>query len=181
MHKIVTNLYIPPTTSCPNNFIPDISPYLTNRDSLVIGDINAHDDLWHSSITDQRGNDLAEQISASNFGVLNEEMPTRVPTNGTKTSPDISLASPSLLTSCEWSTEVALSSDHVPIIISVASKSHIQTSSNRTFINFKKADWELFTKVTEEKFEELACPTDAKTAKHLIINKASGCAIPSGR
>ena len=91
------NIYIPPVSSCSAGYVPDITPYLPTSDGYLYGDINAHDPLWHSSIQDARGTLLSQVIGDSDLGVLNTDTPTRLPSNGQPTSPDISLASPSLL------------------------------------------------------------------------------------
>ena len=118
----VINYYIPPTSSCPEGYSASIEPLLKTDNTLVLGDANAHDPLWHSPLIDTRGNKLAGEIEFSDYGVLNENTPTRLPSNQ-PTSPDVSLASMSLLTSAEWSTETSLSSDHLPITIKLAMSS----------------------------------------------------------
>ena len=144
------NMYIPPTSSCTQGYTPSLLRYLPSTDAYILGDFNAHDSLWHSSIQDARGSILADEIGSSNFGVLNSEKATRVPTNGQPTSPDFSLASYSLLPVTEWDTVTTFSSDHLPIVISTSAKLEKSFSENRTFINFNKAKWDDFTKLTEE-------------------------------
>ena len=50
----------------------------------------------------QRGNQLADSVSISSFAVLNTDSPTRLPGNADRSSPDVSLALTSLITSSEW-------------------------------------------------------------------------------
>ena len=150
-----------------------MTPYLQNDNSLVLGDVNAHDALWHSNIYDERGSDMADEIINSNLGVINEEHPTRIPTNGQPTSPDISLASLNLLPYTKWETITTMGSDHVPIIITMSSS-----------INFRKANWESFQNQTEERFESLPEPTNIYTAEKTfrkIVQKAANQNIPAGR
>ena len=57
-------------------------------------------------------------------------------------------------------------------------------SDNKTFINFKKADWSTFKTTTEGKFAKLSPPSNVYKAEkkfRKIINKASKQCIPSGR
>jgi hypothetical protein len=183
----IINIYIPPTSSCKSGFKPDINTILPSGDALVLGDFNAHDPLWHSSIQDPRGSEIADTIGNSNFGVLNENTPTRLPSNGNATSPDISLASISLMNSIEWKTMTSLGSDHLPIIIKVSTHINPIKSDFRSFINFEKADWNRFTAITEEKFDDLVDPTEGWTVHSAekkfrnIINKAAKKTIPGGR
>lgn len=180
----INNVYIPPVTSCTTGFKPDIQSLLLPGNSLVLGDFNAHDSLWHSRIQDNRGAELADEIGNSTFGVLNEDTPTRLPANGLPTSPDLSLASLSLLTSSEWSTETSLGSDHLPVIIKISTTIDPVKSDFRNFINFNKADWDKFTNITEEKFQNQPTPDNIHHAEKMfrdIINKASKRTIPGGR
>ena len=79
---------------------------LTDTDSLVLGDFNVHHSLWHSVTTDTRSNQLADTISISSFAVLNTDPPTRLPGNDDPSSPDVSLASASLITSSKMANTI---------------------------------------------------------------------------
>ena len=182
----LANIYIPPASSCPAGFLPTISNLLPDGDAIITGDFNAHDALWNSPIMDTRGNAIAEEIGTSTFGVLNDESPTRLPMsdNGQPTSPDITLASLPLLPYCTWSTKTSLGSDHLPIIISCSTKISLQPSEERTFVNFRKADWTRFTELTEEAFMKQQTPTDIFAAEKCFrraVRKASNICIPQGR
>ncbi len=111
-------------------------------------------------------------------------MPTRLPSNGQPTSPDISLASTSLLFYIEWETKTALSSDHLPIIIKLKTSIQSIKSDFRKYVNFKKADWQSFTNITEERFNRLPEPVNVHEAEkkfRKILNKAYKKTIPGGR
>ena len=162
----VINYYIPPTSSCPEGYSASTEPLLKTDNILVLGDANAHDPLWYSSLVDTRGNKLAGEIEFSDYGVLNENTPTRIPSNNQPTSPDVSLASMSLLTSAEWSTETSLSSDHLPITIKLAMSSATTPvrSVKKTYTNLAKADWEAFSAEVEtiiHSSRSINCPDNA--------------------
>ena len=108
---LITNVYIPPASSCNGRYSPPLDHLLTDTDSLVLGDFNAHHSLWHSRTTD------TDSVSTSSFAVLNTYSPTRLPGSANPSSPDVSLASTSLITSSEWQTHTTMSSDHLPIFI----------------------------------------------------------------
>ena len=181
----IHNIYIPPVSSCTSGYTPSLTPYFHPQDSLIVGDINAHDDLWFSPLTEcRRGPQFSEEIGDSNYATINEDTPTRLPTNGNPSSPDISLASMSLLPYTSWETETSLGSDHLPIIISLETDLKPTISENRTFINFKKANWTQFESETEAEFSKLPPPPDVYTGEKVfrkIINKKAKAAIPSGR
>jgi hypothetical protein len=113
----IFNVYIPPASANPT-YSPDISKILeVGDDALILGDFNAHDGAWHSSLSDSRGNSLVQQIEISDFFILNSDSHTRCPPNGATTSPDLSLISVHLALSVSWSTDTTLNSDHLPICI----------------------------------------------------------------
>ena len=180
----IANIYIPPTSSCAPNYSPNIDNLLQLENALILGDFNAHDTLWHSSISDARGQDFSNKIIDSNFGILNLDTPTRLPTSGQPTSPDLSLASLSLLPYTSWETSTTLGSDHLPITIKCSTSITPQYSEKQTFINFKKANWQEFTEQTESEFSKLNQPTDVYKGEQCfrkIINKISKYTIPKGR
>ena len=181
---VIVNVYIPPASSCAAGYTPSLLNILPQSDALILGDMNAHDPLWFSSIQDPRGERFAEEIGNSNFGVLNEDTPTRLPPNGQPTSPDISLASMSIIPYTRWETMTAMNSDHLPIIINIKSDIKPELSENRKFINFRKADWQSFKESTEKEFAKLRPPANvykAEKAFRAIINKAARKCIPAGR
>ena len=183
----ILNVYLPPVSSCSQGYVPDFSNILNLNDAVILGDFNAHDVLWHSSINDARGSALAEEIGDSAFGILNCDKPTRVPTTGQPTSPDISLASLSLLPVIEWETYTKFSSDNLPILVSIQSDFKQYYSERRTFVNFDKANWPEYTKLTEEEFSKLIIPTRGRMVEQdekvfrKIINNVSKLCIPQGR
>ena len=76
---LLLNIYIPPTTSSPSGYSANIEHLFTAHDSIIMGDFNAHHPLWHCTLEEnQRGTNLADQINESNYGVLNEDFPTRI-------------------------------------------------------------------------------------------------------
>ena len=68
---LITNVYIPPASSCNGWYSPPLDLILTGIDSLVLGDFNAHHSLWHSGTTDTRGNQLAD--SSQHFQLCSPE------------------------------------------------------------------------------------------------------------
>ena len=52
---IISNIYIPPASSCSNGYKSSIEHLLTTPDTLILGDFNAHHPSWYSRSTDTRG------------------------------------------------------------------------------------------------------------------------------
>ncbi|KAH7670011.1 hypothetical protein AAVH_42767 [Aphelenchoides avenae] len=139
----------------------------------------------------------------SDYGVLNEDSPTRIPTAGEPTTPDVSLVSSSLLTSAEWQTLVALGSDHLPILIRLQASVEGLFTRRATYVNIGKADWPAFRRWhffspssrwregtavrSEQQFEQLMPPrrrlTVAAAEKIIrrVIQEASKHTILAGR
>ena len=170
----IVNIYIPPNSSCSNGYNPTLNDFLHMKDTLILGDFNAHDPLWFSPLSDDRGRLLADEIGNSDFGVINEDSPTRLPSNGPQSSPDISLASLALLPYITWETKTEMGSDHLPITIKIETEIKQITSDIRIYINFKKADWTAFQTETEVEFAKLTQPNDVhdgELALRKIITK----------
>ena len=125
IYLIITKAYIPPASSFTGGYNPSLDHLMMTTDPLILGDFNAHHSLWYSSSTDSRGTMLESMVSGSNFGILNCDSPTRLPGNANPSSPDVSLASASLITSTNWQTKTCycitmgekLSIDHYTIIL----------------------------------------------------------------
>ena len=137
-----------------------------------------------SSSTDTRGKNLADSICNSDFSILNWDTPTRLPSNATPSSPDVSLASSSLITSTNWNTITTLGSDHLPILIRLQTTVSVTPASHRTYVNLKKANWARFTQEIEDKLSNRPLPSDCqkdeKTLRAIIL-KAASHHIPTGR
>ena len=68
-----------------------------------------------------------------------------VPPNAEPSSPDVSLASTSLITSCSWQTLSTLSSDHLPILNRIRRMKTTSTPGlRRTYVNLKKSNWDRY-------------------------------------
>ena len=78
---IISNVYIPPTSSCSNGYQSLIEHLLTTPDNLILGDFNAHHPSWYSRSTDTRGRKMADSINGFDYDILNWDSPTRVPSN----------------------------------------------------------------------------------------------------
>ena len=182
----IRNVYIPPASSCSPGYIPPVDQLSAGLGDtyLILGDVNAHHTLWYSEDNvDNRGQQFAEWIGETDLGILNEDTPTRV-TENSSTSPDLSLASSNCLPTCSWTTEYALGSDHLPMIIAMSKDIKRIKTENKTFINFAKADWTGFKAETEEMFAKATISNDVHKSEKTfrqIITTAAKHNIPCGR
>ena len=184
----VANIYCPPSSACPSNYIPNFDAVLdlAQGDSLILGDWNAHHGAWFSPSEDDRGEALAEAIENSDLCVLNLDQPTRLPlgagNNQRPTSPDVSLISAHLALAVTWSAHVHLASDHLPITIAF-NDDVPNPRLARSFINFKRADWPKFKDEAETLVSQLRPPTTCGSGEKLLrnaINTAAKHNIPAG-
>ena len=182
----IRNVYIPPQSSCTQGYEPPLNNLYEGlgETSFTVGDFNAHNALWLSTCTpDTRGNNLADSINGLDYGILNEDQPTRV-TNLASTAPDISIASTNIIPITTWRVDSKLTSDHLPITISLTADFKKSNADNLTFININKADWPNFTKFTENKFSKARRVTDVHKAEiyfRNILHRAVDKFIPQGR
>ena len=157
---------------------------MMTTDTLILGDFNAHHSAGYSSSTYLRGTLLGNMISVSNFGILNWDSPTWLPGNANPSSPDVSLASSSLITSTNWQMKTILGSDHLPILISLQMNLTINPIPHRTSFNLKKGNWDGYRKEIEDKLSKRRLPTNCQKGEKIlrtIILKAASRHIPSGR
>ena len=146
--------------------MPDISALLQGNNRLVLGDFNAHHELWFSLLgNDHRGIALAEQIDNSTFCTVNEDGPTRI-MDGCHSSPDISIAFRGLINDVIWQPVIALSSDHIP---KIARPPDFIISERRTFLNQRKGNWEEFRAYTNRRLSEQPTP-DVRVAEKIFRN-----------
>lgn len=107
----LVNIYIPPVSSCPNASFTNIEHILEEGHSIIMGDFNGHHPLWNSALpVDARGTELANQISDSDYEVMNDEAPTRI-VGDTISSPDFTLVHPSILHTTTWTVLTSMCSD----------------------------------------------------------------------
>ena len=189
----IANLYIPPReTTNPNQqnekqTITDCLTHLfTLENSIISGDVNAHSPLWFSPTTDQRGDTIDELITNSNHLVLNQNLPTRLPhCNQQATSPDITTISSNLYPRATWTTDIALSSDHLPIHIKIHTKAKFHITQNKhSYTNYKKADWTSYTNEIENILHDASPPSHPHTANKILTNailSADKHHIPKGK
>ena len=113
----------------------------------------------------------------------NTNTPTRVPSTTLQqtSSPDNTTVSNTLYTRTSWTTQHALSSDHLPIIYTI---DYRLQQNRQIFTNYKKADWTQFTKDTESAFAQSTIPTNIDTANRMFTNillMADKHNIPKGK
>ena len=188
-HITMADVCVPPRDTTSTHYktadtdIQHCMQYIANiPNSVLTGDVNAHSTLWHSYTDDHGGQLIADVISNPDHITLNTNTPARV--SGTSlqqtSSPDITSVSNTLYNRTSWTTQHALSSDHLPIISAI----DIRHDYRLLFTNYKKADWTQFTEDTESAFAHTTTPTNIQTANIIFTNiilMADKHNIPKGK
>ena len=129
-----------PTDGRTDSFSSSILP--SSRNLFILGDFNCHHPLWDSKGTsDPRGKEVFDWVISSDLLPLNDpDTPTLLKrSSGSRSSPDIFFALSSLALSCSWKVLQDLSSDHLPIILSVPLSPVYRPNKRPPSFNFQKA------------------------------------------
>ena len=132
---------------------------MMTTDTVIPEDFNAHHSAWYSSSTDTWCTILENMISGSNFGILNGDTQTRLPSNADPSYSDVSLASASLITPTNWQTKKNLCSNHLPILIMLQMDLTINHTPNCTGCNQKKVNCDQYRKEMKAKLNKRRLPT----------------------
>ena len=97
------------------------------------------------------------------------DSPTRLPGNAIPSSPDVSLASASLITFTNWQTKTNLGSDHLPILTSLQMDLTINPIPHRPSFNLKKGNWDRYRKEIEDKLSKRRLPTNCQNEKRSCV------------
>ena len=148
LHKRVTicSIYIPPGVS--GDFDErDLEALLGQlpKPYLLLGDLNAHNTLWHDETIDRRGSQIEKVLINSDCYFLDEDRDTHIYSDGHQYKSshiDLSIASLDLLQEFEWGCYGDLMrSDHYPVWIRSGRKSRPKRFPKWII---DKADWSKF-------------------------------------
>ena len=189
----IVNTYIPPRDSQIDTKQEDkeitehLNHFFSLSNSIITGDINAHSKMWHSNTNDHRGSLISDIINNSDHITLNTNTHTRTPfaKNQCNTSPDITIIPNDIFLNSSWKTNYALSSDHLPIITVINTRTHFKLSTLRnSFTNYNKANWENFTQEIDEFLIDCPQPTNVHVGNKTLTNAiltADKHNIPKGK
>lgn len=112
---------------------------------ILTGDFNAHNIIWGSAHTDQRGDVIESFLTSTNNILLNSGLSTRFNSyNGTSTAIDLTISSCSLFPRLSWTISPSLySSDHYPQIINLLSFSEGHKTLPPKW-HFTRANWDYY-------------------------------------
>ena len=146
---------------------------------LVLGDFNSYHQMWGSDMTDARGRIIEQLLTDFNLNILNNGAPTRIWGNA-ETAIDLSICSPRLQTTIEWTTfNSPRDGDHCPILITMTDRPVDHGIQRR---DYRKINWGIFK--SGEQWTDLPNDLDERDAEEIVddfydrINKAIDKATP---
>lgn len=120
---------------------------------LVMGDFNAHHQLWGSSRNDARGNTVVDVIEELDCVILNDGSPTWERPSSNPSAIDITICSNSLASQLQWSRHNDLcGSDHYPIGIATQVSPPLTTRRKRWL--YDTADWKAYEAIVTDGIRE---------------------------
>lgn len=136
------SLYIPPSHD--NNTLKEELRELISqlpKPFVIMGDLNAHSEIWGGKSTDTRGKIVVGIIGEYNLTICNDDSNTFFcPANGNQSAIDLTLSS-NPLSNMIWNVDHDLhGSDHFPIFLSPINSN--SNNSNTPKWIFEKANWE---------------------------------------
>ena len=179
----IFNCYSPPDKNIMLHGI-DVQP----NNCIVVGDFNSHSPSWGYNEQDAKGEDLEDWQVMNNLHLLYdpEDPPTFFSRAWKTTSnPDLAFVTNDLGRGATRTVQNQLaSSDHKPIMIELKRcKPKVETSTIPRW-NFKKADWELFTSLSDHYTARINCKTKRtdQSCREFVnaIMRAAKESIPRG-
>lgn len=157
-----------------------------DKDSLLLGDVNAKGSWWDPSSTCAAGEFLDNFFNEHHLTVLNDGSPTRSSpeANGSQSAIDVSVSCPKWTVHCDWGVQPQPTTDHHTIIIKVDCDRRSWAPRRKKWA-LQKADWTKFQDELDRQISRLPTKATSISEEHnqlaLTIIKAAKKAIPKGR
>jgi Reverse transcriptase (RNA-dependent DNA polymerase)/Endonuclease-reverse transcriptase len=178
----ILNCYIPPNAKITENDLRSIFN-ITDESYIIVGDLNAHNEIWGCFEDNQRGRWLLDAIEHNDAVLMNTGAVTRVSCPPQRNSAvDMAICSRDVGLSQTWTPiENTYDSDHLPILIELTIVSARPIKLTRRTDIYKNIDKEKFgSEVYEEfvDFQHAVTPEETyKKFMNIIKRKTSGCSV----
>ncbi len=155
----IYNIYVSPSEHNNLSILTEINNN-TKNNTIILGDLNAHDELWDPSCSrsDSKGKSIINFLDQTDYALLNNGGETfdssHLNSNSlsTGTTPDITMASPQIAAHTTWHPlDTTMGSDHYPILIKVFTPHRKTTQQSVPKWKFHKADWDRFKLMCKNK------------------------------
>ncbi|GFU17741.1 hypothetical protein TNCV_1744881 [Trichonephila clavipes] len=110
----IINVYHPPN----HKPLPPALSNLLNKNSIIVGDLNAKHPSWGCSCSNARGEELLQLLDDTESIILNDGTHTFTSYSyNTSAALDIAITSSELFPQCSWRVLDTIGSDHFPVLI----------------------------------------------------------------
>ena len=177
----ICSLYLDPSSEILYSDLEDLVKQL-DRPFIIIGDLNAHNPLWNSTSTNNRGRIIERLLIENNVSILNDDRATYYNLHNNTTSViDLGLCSSEILMDFHWRVSENLhGSDHFPILLRLNEPRQVPTVPRW---NLDKANWKLYQEKcsTISEISIMENNLEAYEALEELIITAASEAIPTTR
>ena len=155
----ITNVYRPPINrkeGIDERVQERIGGWITGgKNHLIAGDFNLHHEKWSKrKKRDQEADRLVEWCNSNEFKILNDGSCTHIDVSGRgEGASDISIVNKEIAGRCRWEILEEMGSGHKPILIKMKCHREGIRERPRTSWAWKKADWNKFQEIIEEKMQ----------------------------
>ena len=138
----VCSLYLDPSTDVSYTDLEDLIGQLAPP-FIILGDLNAHNSLWGSTLTNNKGRLIERLLTEHDISLLNDDSPTYYNLHNNSTSIiDLGLCSSNALLDFSWEVSRDLhGSDHFPIFLGINEPNEVESIPRW---NLNKAKWSVY-------------------------------------
>jgi exonuclease III len=148
LHKMINfcSIYIPSSHTVTTQELDNLFNQLPSA-CILLGDFNAHNDIWGCSDINGSGQAVEDFIGRHGLCLLNDKSNTYLhPATGSFSAIDLTLCSPTVFMDLQWSVgKDQCGSDHFPIFVEVNSPD-IENKNPKWLLH--KADWTRFQELS---------------------------------
>jgi len=148
-HLKIFNSYITPSYKFKKETIQNIFQL---KRSLIVGDFNAHNKLWGSSKTNERGKIIEEILADKNLVILNTGQATRITSTQSNLHSviDLSICSQDVALNARHNvTNSNMGSDHYATITTLNEEITIEENLSMHVWKLKKANWKDYKELSK--------------------------------
>lgn len=156
-HYKIYSIYNPPNNK------PDLTTINIEPKTIIIGDFNAHSQIWGYSTRDGPGKIMEEFINSNTIELVykSSDIPTFLHYNGSLTNPYLLLVSSDITTNTERYVKEDPGSGHRMIVakITPTKMKHKTKNTIRSTWNFKKAKWNKYREHLDNNINKISIST----------------------
>jgi ribonuclease HI len=178
----IFNCYIPPNANISETDLRSIFD-ITDESYIILGDLNAHNEIWGCFENNQRGRWLLDAIESNDAVLMNTGAVTRVSCPPQRDSAvDMAICSRDVGLSQTWTPiENTFDSDHLPILIEITVAGARPKKLTKRMDVYKHIDKEKFCNEIREEFVDFQhAVTPEETYKNfmaIITTKTKECKV----